>query len=193
MIVLVQNDDKVPPGMLVNVLRDAGMSFKVLQPFAGDRLDGLSELAAVIVLGGSMSVHETQAFPFLIRAKAFIRDILEREIPYLGICLGGQLLAEATGGKVRCQTNVELGCHTVCLAKDVALDPLFQGLPKHFVTFQWHNDSFEPPEGACHLASSVHCRYQAFRWGKSAYGIQFHPEVNQQIVSMWSGMINRQE
>jgi GMP synthase-like glutamine amidotransferase len=117
--------------------------------------------------------------------KECIKEVVAREIPFLGICLGGQLLADVLGGKVHRQRNGELGCYPISLTEEGARDPLFLGLPEQFVTFQWHDDSFEPPGGSIHLASSSRCHYQGFRWRSNGYGIQFHPEINRQMLSQW--------
>ena len=188
MVVLVQNDPLATPGILTEVLEKAGLAFKILQPFAGDRLEELTDLTAVVVVGGAMSVNEIQKFPFLVSVKKFILRVVETKTPCLGICLGAQLLAEVLGGKIRRHSNGERGCLLVSLTEEGATDPLFQRLPKQFFTVQSHDDSFELPMGASHLASSRRCRFQAFRWRKFAYGIQFHPEANLQIVSLWDNL-----
>ena len=185
MVVLVQNDPLATAGILTEMLEKNGVAFKIIQSFAGDRFEELTDLTAVVILGGAMSVNEIQKFPFLVSVKEFILRVVETKIPCLGICLGAQLLAEVLGGKVRRHSNGETGCFSVSLTEEGATDPLFQRLPKQFLTVQAHDDSFELPMGASHLASSRRCRFQAFRWRKFAYGVQFHPEANLQIVSSW--------
>ncbi len=133
-----------------------------------------------------MSVHDTTEFPFLLQLKTLITDLVHKGTPYLGICLGGQLLAEVLGGTVRLQTHGEKGCHEISLTRSGAEDPLFSGISRQFVSFQWHSDCFEPPLGALHLARSDACLYQAFRCGRAAYGLQFHPEVTQEVIQEWS-------
>jgi GMP synthase (glutamine-hydrolysing) len=133
-----------------------------------------------------MSVQDTAPFPFLRELKRQIREVVRRGIPYLGICLGGQLLAEVLGGKVHVQKCGERGCHEISLTEQGERDPMFSGMPKRFTSFQWHGDSFDLPPGAVHLARTETCPFQAFRWGERAYGIQFHPEVTTEIVSVWS-------
>ena len=114
---------------------------------------------------------------------------LQDGTPLLGICLGGQLLSRLAGGTVSSPSpHGEQGVCQVALNRDGACDPLFRGLSSPFVTFQLHNDSFTVPPGATLLASSPACPAQAFRLGKNAYGVQFHPEVNRAIVSAWGAM-----
>jgi GMP synthase-like glutamine amidotransferase len=140
----------------------------------------------VIVLGGTMSVMDSGQFPFLVPLKETIKDLVNRAIPYLGICLGGQLLAEVLGGAVHLQKCGERGCHQIVLTDSGVDDPLFAGISREFISFQWHNDCFEPPPDSLHLARSHACPHQAFRWGKAAYGLQFHPEVTREIILGWS-------
>ncbi|MBF0495965.1 MAG: type 1 glutamine amidotransferase [Deltaproteobacteria bacterium] len=186
MIILVQNDPEVPPGLLLEALRQSPTPCRVLRPDLGEPLDGLAEAAAVIVLGGKMGVDDITEFPFLVKVKEFIRAVLAGDIPFLGICLGGQLLAQVAGGRVISRANEELGCHPIFLTGQGAADPIFASLLQQFITFQWHHDSFVPPAGAALLAYSAGCPHQAFRFGKLAYGFQFHPEVTPSIVALWS-------
>jgi GMP synthase (glutamine-hydrolysing) len=185
-LVVVQNDPAVPPGLLLDLVYEKEISFRLIQLFSEDHSCDLMEARGVIVLGGTMSVQDTVDYPFLLPLKKWIEEVVRREIPFLGICLGGQLLAEVLGGRVRLQERGEKGCQEISLTDVGTTDPLFSGVPKSFVSFQWHNDSFDPPPDALHLARSDTCPYQAFRCGKAAYGIQFHPEVTPEIAFDWS-------
>lgn len=183
---IVQLDDRVPPGLVAEFLEMRGVNYQVVRPCAGDLLPHPQECRAVIMLGGYMSVTDTQAYPFLQDVKAFIVALVERNIPYAGICLGGQLLAEVLGGRVISGRCGERGLGRVQMTDSGTLDPLFAGIPPVFTSFQWHNDSFDPPSQATALAFSENCPGQAFRLG-NAYGLQFHPEVDRNIVQRWSG------
>jgi len=137
-----------------------------------------------------MSVTDIAEFPFLLPLKKWIQAVVQKGIPFLGICLGGQLLAEVLGGRVHLRERGEKGCREIKLTEFGTADLLFSGLPKEFVSFQWHTDAFDPPPGALHLARSTACPYQAFRYEKTAYGIQFHPEVTRAIVADWAADFN---
>jgi len=132
-----------------------------------------------------MGVHDEADYPFLSPLKAFLHHAVEADLPVLGICLGGQLLAEALGGTVSAGCRGEKGVCRLGLTPAGAADPLFAGLPESFAAFEWHNDSFTVPPQAHHLATSAACPGQAFRW-RNAWGLQFHPEVDRQIVAAWS-------
>jgi GMP synthase (glutamine-hydrolysing) len=184
-MIIVQNDPRVPAGIFGDFLQDAGICPRVLRLFAGDRLPPIDGVSAAIVLGGYMGVGDDADYPHLLQLRNFIREAAEADMPLLGICLGGQLLADAFGGKVTANQQGERGMRGVRLTAEGEKDPLLAGIPQQFDAFQWHNDSFEVPAGAVHLAASEHCPGQAFRV-RNAYGLQFHPEVNAEIVAAWN-------
>ena len=189
MFLIVQNDPHCPPGACSDLLTSLGHPFRTLAGYCEEPFPDPAALTGVIVLGGEMGVHDTRQFPFLTRVIAFMTRALEAGTPLLGICLGGQLLARATGGSVSSPSpHGELGVCRVTLNRAGGSDPLFQGVPSPFVTFQLHNDSFSVPPGALLLAHSPACPAQAFRLGANAYGVQFHPEVDRAIVSAWGAL-----
>ena len=186
MLYIIQNDPEVPPGLVAEELNRLGARFVVVHPYRGEALPELSAVSAIIVMGGAMGANDDRLHPFLTPLKAFIADAARQGIPYLGICLGGQLLAAALGAKVISNRWEELGTLSVSLTGEGLRDRLFNGIDRRFVTFQWHHDSFDPPPGAHLLAFSQACPHQAFRIGENAWGLQFHPEVNETIIRDWS-------
>lgn len=190
MLTLVQNDPEVPAGSLLDLFEDNSVPYKVVCPFNHDPLPSLAGVSALIILGGAMGVHDIDTYPYLQEVKTCILDAAQLRIPLLGICLGGQLLAESLGASVHSQKNGELGIHAVCVADHAGTDPLFLGIPNEFTAFQWHYDCFDIPAGAVCLASSPRCAHQAFRYGSNQYGLQFHPEVTREIVSTWAEHLN---
>ncbi len=185
-VLIIENDPEVPAGILGSLLQEEHLDFRVLQLHRGEPCDGLSGATGLVVLGGAMSTSETDRFPFLHDVKRLMQNALDSGLPLLGICLGGQLLAEVTGGRVSRGAHGERGLHEIVLTREGRRDPLFSGLPDLFSVLQWHNDSFHAPEGAVLLAGSARCPHQAFRFGTSSYGIQFHPEVDEPIVASWA-------
>jgi GMP synthase-like glutamine amidotransferase len=132
-----------------------------------------------------MNVYEEEAYPFLRREDAYIRQVLALGVPFLGVCLGGQLLAKAVGGVVTRNGVKEIGWHPVELDLQGQRDPLFAGLPETLTVFQWHGDAFSVPRGAVRLATSPACENQAFRlgFGGIAYALQFHLEVTPPMIA----------
>lgn len=133
-----------------------------------------------ISLGGSLGVHDAR----LAVAREWVRDAVLAGQPYLGVCLGGQLLASALGARVG-RGRPELGLHDVFLTDAAGRDPLFAGLPARLPVLGWHEDGFDLPRGAVPLAGSIRCTYQAFRFGPAAYALQFHPEVRIGDLARW--------
>jgi len=185
MLIFIQNDAEVPAGTYAELLARKRIPFAVVEAFKRKKIPPLAGTSAVIVLGGSMCVHDVENHPFLVKVKEYILDVLNSGKPYLGICLGGQLLAEVLNARVFPASCGEIGTHSISLTGEGLNDPLFRLVPGRFTTFQWHNDSFALPEAAIRLAFSEGCPNQAFRYGNAAYGLQFHPEVDQQIVTAW--------
>ena len=183
MLHIIQNDPEVPPG---NLSENLTVPYRLHHPYVDGRLPEIGEIAALIVLGGSMGANDEHKHPFLTDLKRLIRSVVEAGIPYLGICLGGQLLAAALCAQVVSGRWEELGTLPVQLTAEGLSDQLFQGFSARITTFQWHHDSFDLPEGAVLLASSSACPHQAFRVGANAWGLQFHPEVTEQIIRDWS-------
>lgn len=183
MLHIIQNDPEVPAG---NIIYGLDVPFAVQHPYSGEPLPPLTDITALIVLGGAMGANDDLRHPFLADLKQLIRQVVTGGIPYLGICLGGQLLAAACGAAVVSRRWEELGFSTIVLNSAGKHDTLFQGIEERFTTFQWHHDSFDIPAGGLLLASSGACRNQAFRVGECAWGLQFHPEVTEDIIRDWS-------
>ena len=135
---------------------------------------------AVAVMGGGMSVNDP--LPWIEQELAALRHFIARDIPLIGHCLGGQLLARALGARVRHMGYNEFGWQTV---QRLAVSPWLEHLPDEFPIYQWHNDSFAIPEGASHLLSSRWCENQGFSWGEKLLALQGHPEMTVALVERW--------
>ena len=180
---IIQNDPEAPVGVFEALLAEWEVPFRLVRADLGEELPVAKN--ALIILGGAMGVHDEADHPFLIKVKERMRRALDAAVPLFGICLGGQLLAEVAGGMVSSNRGGEKGLVEVTLTAAGADDHLFAGVAKSFQAFQWHNDSFTVPPSAVRLAGSAACPAQAFRIG-NAWGVQFHPEVDDSIVAVWS-------
>jgi GMP synthase (glutamine-hydrolysing) len=138
---------------------------------------------AVMVFGGAMHADHEDRHPWLRDVKGELRLLLDGGVPVLGVCLGGQLLAEAAGAPARRASEPEIGWHEVEVTPAGAADPLLAPLAPRFRAFQWHSYEFPLPPGATPLARSPVC-LQAFRSG-SGVGIQFHAEVSAADAESW--------
>jgi GMP synthase (glutamine-hydrolysing) len=173
-------------GLLETVLREQGLVYRVLDlPQDAPRSFNPDQLAGLVVLGGPMNVEQTDRYPYLADEVRWIRQAVEADLPALGICLGSQLLAKALGSRVYANPVKEIGWYPVELTPEAANDALFHDAAPVETVFQWHGDTFDLPDGATLLATAPACRHQAFRQGRSAYGLQFHIEVTADIIADW--------
>ncbi|MFQ5998980.1 MAG: type 1 glutamine amidotransferase, partial [Candidatus Bathyarchaeia archaeon] len=141
---------------------------------------------AIIAMGGPMSVNDEKEFPWLLDEKRLISEAVRDDVPFYGVCLGVQLLASSLGARVYAGPKPEVGLLPVELTKAALADPILDGLPTKLLTLQWHGDTFDIPKGAVRLARSPAYPNQAFRWGKRAYGLQFHLEVSTDMANKWA-------
>ena len=186
-IYVVKHVEDEGPGLLGEYFRALGWQVRTIEAYRGDTPpENLESVAALVILGGPMNVYEEEAYPFLRFEDRLIRQVLRQRIPFLGICLGAQLLAKACGAAVTKSPHKEIGWFEVELTEAGGRDSLFHGLPETFAVFQWHEDTFAMPQGASLLATSELCRNQAFRMGDSAYGLQFHVEVTPEMIGAWA-------
>jgi len=174
------------PGSIGEFFKNTSWNLKIVDLSKGESLPGnFRNIRAIISLGGPMNAYEEDKYSFLKDETEFLQGALRSEIPILGICLGAQLLARACGAKIGKAPVKEIGWHKISLTEAGKSDPLFIALPNELEMFQWHEDTFGIPHGAAHLAESKSCPNQAFRFGKNAYGIQFHAEVNPEMIESW--------
>jgi len=185
-ILVLRHAPEVPLGSVAGVLAEAGLPFRYVDLFQAvpARLP-LEDAAGLIVLGGAMSANDVAEYPFLGPEMAWIRQAVDRRLPLLGICLGAQLLAKALGARVYRNQVKEIGFFNVELTAAAGSDRLFGGHGPSELVFQWHGDTFDLPSGAVHLARGEYCPHQAFRYGESAYGVQFHLEMTPELLEAW--------
>ncbi len=174
------------PGLLAEVLDAAGVDTAVVRLDLGGALPPPSELGGVVVMGGAMGVHDTDAFPWLAPERAWIAETVAAGLPVLGVCLGAQQLAAALGASVTTGPAPEVGSGVVELTPDGRADPVLGPEGKRVAVIQWHGDTFEIPDGAVRLATGDRYPNQAFRYGRLAYGLQFHIEVDDAMAEAWA-------
>ena len=178
-ILVIQHEETGPPSWVGQWLTASGVTLEVLHPFRGDKipLEAPPHIAGLLVMGGSMGANDDALYPWLCDERALMASCVEQDMPVLGICLGGQMLATAIGGLVTRAPVSELGVYAFDVHDAAAGDLLFGPIARtKVVACQWHQDYIAAlPEHATILASNANCPVQAFRVGQNAYGIQFHP------------------
>ncbi len=187
-ILVLQHKRIEHPGIFRTFLKDDGHTYDAIELDEGEALPELDGYDALWVMGGPMDVWQEEQHPWLVTEKAFIREaVATRGLPYLGLCLGHQLLAEALGGEVGVSRIPEIGVMDVQLTEAGATGVLFDGFPEVFPCLQWHSaEVTRMPSGAQCLATSPACAVQAMRWETRALSAQFHIEVEGETVRNWA-------
>ena len=174
------------PGIFRQFMEEDGVEVLTVDLSTGEPLPHLRSADALLVFGGPMNVYEEERYPWLAAETASIREAALAGMPVIGVCLGAQLLAKSLGATVTRNPDPEVGLLDIELNQAGLADPLFRGWPRRAPVVQWHSDTFALPDGGVLLASSAACAHQAFRFGETAYGLQFHPEVTAEMVMEWS-------
>jgi GMP synthase-like glutamine amidotransferase len=185
-VLVLQHIACEPPGVFEDVLAARGAAIRRVEMDAGEALPPWRGFDAIVAMGGPMGAYDDARLPWLAREKGLIAEAVGAGVPFWGACLGAQLLAASLGARVYPGPRPEIGLLPVQLDAGAAADPVFAGLPRILPTFQWHGDTFDLPNGAVRLAGSVDYPNQAFRWGRRAYGIQFHLEVSAEMAREWA-------
>lgn len=186
MILIIKHIDIEGPGTLGEFLDKEKIPYCIIDLNSAEDLPSTMEgIHGVVVLGGPMNVDEETKYPWLIKENIFIQDIIAQSIPFLGICLGSQLLAKAAGAKVVKSPVKEIGWYNVTLTPEGRKDPLFQGFSEDDMIYHWHGDMFEIPSQGTLLATAQECPHQALKVGNNAYGLQFHIEITDKSIQEW--------
>ena len=184
---VLQHIDAEHPGIFRDFMDGDGVRWDTVRLDHGETIPPLDGYDALLVMGGPMDVWEEDVHPWLAAEKAAIAEaVRERAMPYLGVCLGHQLLAAALDGEVGAMRSPEVGVLDVALTGAGRRDPVIGSAPARFKALQWHGAEVRRlPSGAATLAYSPACPVQAFRVGAAAFGIQYHVELTEATVREW--------
>jgi GMP synthase-like glutamine amidotransferase len=184
-ILLVRNDAFETFGVAPSALADAGATTRIWDAVGGEPAPPLDEVSGVIVFGSTYNIEHAGEQRFIEDAASMSRTCVEREIPLLGVCFGAQVLAWALGADVYKAPAREVGFEPITPTDTGRRDELLSGYDEGDHVFQWHMDTFDLPDGAELLATNANVPNQAFRAGPSAWGVQFHFEIDADEVEMW--------
>ncbi len=175
------------PGIFRTFAQSFGLNFTEVDLHAGDTIPTLTDYDGLWVMGGSMNVWDVEQYPWLIEEKQIIRDVIQtEEMPFLGVCLGHQLAAEALGGTVNPAKHNELGLFEVQLTEAGRQHELFLDMPSNTHWVNVHLAEVELiPDAAVVLARSALCPVHALQLGPKAFSVQFHAETCEHTVADW--------
>jgi GMP synthase-like glutamine amidotransferase len=189
-LLVVRNDATDPPALLGQWWKEAGAEVVELLADAGDVLptELPADVDALVLLGGDMAAWEDERATWLPDERALVAHTVAAGRPVLGVCLGAQVMTLALGGVVDRAPVAEIGVVEIDLLDAAADDPLLSRVPAGAPVAQYHRDAMlREPEGAVRLASTAECPVQAYRLGHHAWAVQFHPEVDAEIMRSWFG------
>ncbi|MGJ3249463.1 MAG: type 1 glutamine amidotransferase [Elainellaceae cyanobacterium] len=186
-LLVVQSHPEGTLGVLAGAIAARSIPVDLRIPIHGEALpDSSAGYGGLILLGGAMNAMDDDTYPHLRHVVELIHQFRAADKPILGICLGSQLIARAFGQSVyRCNTP-EIGFLPLSLEPEAThAAPWLSAIPNTLHAMQWHHDTFDLPDNAVRLMSSETCLNQAFKIGDTIYGVQFHPEVNFEMLQRW--------
>ena len=189
-ILILQHIKIEDPGFIKDLMIKDGAELITIELDEGEKIPSdLSKFDAMFCMGGPMDTWMEKEHPWLIDEKKAIKEfVVDLKKPYLGFCLGCQLLGEVVGGKVVRLKNPEIGMLNINFSENKLQDPLFYKFPDKITSLQWHSyevQGLENNNDVTLLASSPETKYQIFKYQEHAYGIQFHIEVKDTTVGEW--------
>ena len=189
-VIVLQHINIEDPGYIKDLMIADGVQLTTVELDEGQKIpEDLSKFDAMFCMGGPMDTWMEKDYPWLIDEKKKIKEfVVDLKKPYLGFCLGCQLLGEVVGGKVVRLKNPEIGMLNINFSENKLQDPLFYKFPDKITSLQWHSyevQGLENNNDVTLLASSSETKYQIFKYQEHAYGIQFHIEVKDTTVGEW--------
>ena len=184
-VLIVQHAPYEHPAVIRRALEGQGTSTLTIHPYQNELFPSHKEISGMISLGGSMHANDDETHPWIPHECALLRACVLENLPVVGVCLGGQMMARALGGRVEKTGTVELGWFPIQLNAAGKVDPVLGSAGTNPTVYHWHEDTFHLPENATLLAYNHSCPRQAYRVGERAYGFQFHPEADHQLLHEW--------
>ena len=189
-ILVLQHINIEDPGFIKDLMIKDGVNITTIELDEGEKIpNNLNFFDGMLCMGGPMDTWMEKDYPWLIEEKKKIKEfVVDLNKPYLGFCLGCQLLGEVIGGKVVKTNNPEIGMLDVNFLDEKKKDILFADFPQKITSLQWHSyevQELEKNRDVTLLASSKETKYQIFRYKNNAYGIQFHIEIKDTTVNDW--------
>ena len=189
-IIVLQHINIEDPGYIKDLMLKDGVNLTTIELDEGEKIPSdLNKFDAMFCMGGPMDTYMETQYPWLIDEKKKIKEfVVTLKKPYLGFCLGCQLLGEAVGGKVVKSNPSEIGIMDVNFSAEKNNDGLFSSFPNKIKSLQWHSyevDNLQSNKDVVILASSPVTKYQIFKYQNHAYGIQFHIEIKDTTVNEW--------
>ena len=189
-ILVLQHINIEDPGYIKDLMIKDGVNITTIELDEGEKIpNNLNFFDGMLCMGGPMDTWMEKDYPWLIEEKKKIKEfVVDLNKPYLGFCLGCQLLGEVIGGKVVRTNNPEIGMLDVNFLDEKKKDILFADFPEKIISLQWHSyevQELEKNRDVTLIASSKETKYQIFRYKNNAYGIQFHIEIKDTTVNDW--------
>lgn len=183
-VLIAQNCPDESPGLFRDYLDLHNIEYLKILTYTGEDFPPLESVSAFFNLGCPLSVTRYQERDYLKNLYGKVAEAARTDLPYIGVCFGGQLLARVMGARVQKNHKKEIGTYNVTLTEEGAADPIFAGLSNDLTVFQWHQDTFDIPVGAKLLATAEDCNNQAFVKGRM-YALQFHLEADPYEIPQW--------
>ncbi|MGB8455882.1 MAG: type 1 glutamine amidotransferase [Anaerocolumna sp.] len=171
------------PGSIIVWAEENGHVITNTKFYNNEPLPKQEEYDWLIIMGGPMNIYEEDKYPWLVREKTFMKEAVDSGKIIIGLCLGGQLIADVIGGRVTKNPYKEIGWFPVRLSKEARSTPLFALFPEQPVVFEWHGDTFSLlPEDAMLIAENDACSHQAFQYKNRVFGFQYHLENTLPVI-----------
>jgi len=185
--IVLQHGECEHPGIFRQFFKEDGVAWDVVELDRGETIPALESYDAMLVMGGWMEPWDDANHPWLdAERRAIARWVRDLQRPFLGVCLGHLLLADALGGKSAPLKPVEIGICEIDLTPEGRADPIYAGTASHQKCLQWHSaEVSKTPPGAVALARSDACACQAMRIGRRAYAMQYHVEIDDETIPNW--------